>query len=752
MGGGRSPGHDGDAVLGIAPFRRLWSALGLWSVAGWLGLLATVATARGLASGAHGGSYAAQNLAIAGAFLALLLPGLVAGEPAAALADRLGSRWALVLGGVLSAGLLASVPFVGGLGPLYVVALLIGCVSLLREPATDAAVPRLVPERRLDQARRLVLVAVLGGAPLAALAAAALSVTCDAINRLAPVRVIDPVVAVLWLAVAGFLGSSAVAWRLVLPPGPARPATPAGAVRPIVRGWRFLGPARTVRALLAGLLGAVAAVGLLVGTSLTLVTDLGAGQPGFALLLGSLSAGTAVGWWGAAHLLGGFSRRRLFGLSIVLAGCGLVLLAAVPHVVAATLLSAVAGAGAGAAWGTGSTLLGLEVDDDVRDRTFAFLRSSARAVLVPALAAGPALAALIGTHRLRLTDDVAFTYNGAAWVLLLAGVLAVVVGRWSFRRLDDRVGTPVVAELRRAWGAAPDDLATGPGHRAHPGVFIAFEGGDGAGKSTQARELAEWLHHDLGHDVVLTREPGATPVGAQLRALLLGHGTDVGPRAEALLFAADRAHHVEAVVRPALCRGDIVITDRYSDSSVAYQGAGRDLDADDVARLSLWATDALRPDLTVLLDLPIEIQRVRRSADAGRARDDRLESLPKDFHERVRARFLELAARDPRRYLVLDASEPRDQLQAAIRRRVRDLAPISSRRRAELAARLAAEEDQRRRRAAAEAEVLKLDANLRGRNRDEAVARQLALRAAHDEAVRAVREERDHPTSERTAD
>ena len=264
-----------------------------------------------------------------------------------------------------------------------------------------------------------------------------------------------------------------------------------------------------------------------------------------------------------------------------------------------------------------------------------------------------------------------------------------------------------------------------------------------AGLQLQAQLLAQWLRTEQAHEVLLTREPGGTPIGVRLRELLLANGTLLGPRTEALLFAADRADHVESSVRPALARGAVVVTDRYADSSIAYQGAGRALDGDEVARLSGWATGGLVPDLTVLLDLPPEIQKVRRAADTRRGDDDRLEALPDDFHDRVRQGFLELARRDPRRYLVIDASEPRSEIQSAIRGRVRDLMPISPHRREELAARLAREEEARRRRAAAEAEVLRLDANLRGRSRDEARARQEELRAARLEAERQVREEAD---------
>jgi dTMP kinase len=207
--------------------------------------------------------------------------------------------------------------------------------------------------------------------------------------------------------------------------------------------------------------------------------------------------------------------------------------------------------------------------------------------------------------------------------------------------------------------AGPEETAGS----AYDGLFLAFEGGDGAGKSTQLGLLRDWLE-GLGRTVVVTREPGGTPFGQHVRDLVL-HGDHVAPRAEALLFAADRAHHVETLVRPALERGDVVLTDRYLDSSVAYQGAGRDLGADEVRALSMWATRGLLPDLTVVLDVPPETGRSRRSGV-----HDRLESEPDDFHARVRRHFLDLAAREPARYLVLPADGTREEIHAAVRKRV----------------------------------------------------------------------------------
>ncbi|SFI20020.1 MULTISPECIES: dTMP kinase [Microbacterium] len=199
------------------------------------------------------------------------------------------------------------------------------------------------------------------------------------------------------------------------------------------------------------------------------------------------------------------------------------------------------------------------------------------------------------------------------------------------------------------------------------GLWITFEGGDGSGKTTQAALLEQWLS-DQGRTVVRTREPGGTDVGVLIRDIVLHHRGDIAPRAEALLYAADRAHHVATLVRPALERGDVVIQDRYLDSSVAYQGAGRVLDAGEVRDLSLWATGGALPDVTVLLDLDPAAARAR--LDAADKPFDRLEAEKAEFHERVRTAFLELAASEPERFLVLDASLPVEEIAAAVRDRV----------------------------------------------------------------------------------
>ena len=202
------------------------------------------------------------------------------------------------------------------------------------------------------------------------------------------------------------------------------------------------------------------------------------------------------------------------------------------------------------------------------------------------------------------------------------------------------------------------------------GVFITFEGGDGAGKTTQAELLHTWLE-GRGATVVRTREPGGTETGAAIRELLLHTSIDIDPKAEALLYAADRAQHVAEIVRPALNRGDVVVQDRYIDSSLAYQGAGRVLQTSDVRHISEWATDELWPDLTILLDIAPEDGVDRREGRGEVA--DRLEREASSFHAAVREGFLALAAEHPERYLVLDARDSIEALHTVIIERVSTL-------------------------------------------------------------------------------
>ena len=744
------PDHDVRGVLKITAFRRLWLSLGLSSFGDWLGLLATTALAASLGGES---SYAAANLAVAGVLILRLAPAIVFGPLAGALADRLDRKVTMVVGDVVRFGLFASIPVVGTLWWLFVATVVIEVVGLFWMPAKDATVPNLVPRERLEAANQVSLATTYGSAPFAALLFSGLALVSGALDN-----VLDfiggPIDLALYVNAITYLVAAVVIWNLDMPRRPTAVDEARGKPdRPsvwttIVEGWQFVGSTKLVRGLVIGMLGAFGAGGFVIGVAPSFVADLGAGEPGYGVLFACVFAGLAAGMFVGPRLLAELPRWRLFGLSIIVAGGFLALVALIPNIVMASLFTFALGTGAGVAWVTGYTMLGLEVADEMRGRTFAFVQSGARIVLVGVMALAPALAAVLGTHRVQFTPDVALMYNGAALTLLMAAVLAVGIGVLSYRQMHDDRGVPLVADVLSAWQRRHVAQPYTVRRKGQEGYFVALEGGDGAGKSTQAELLRTWLVDELGHDVVMTREPGATDQGSRIRELVL-HGDHLDARAEALLYAADRAHHVATVVRPALERGAVVVTDRYVDSSVAYQGAGRDLDGDEVAQLSRWATHGLTPDLTIVFDVSPEVGQQRRGGRG--ADDDRLESEPEDFHARVRERFLELARRHPRRYMVLDASGEVHGLQEQVRQRLAGVLPPSPRQlaereeqarllaeqeRAEATERARVEAEEKARREAEEQARVEAEQKAREDAEAHAHARREAERQAHEEALR----------------
>jgi len=301
--------------------------------------------------------------------------------------------------------------------------------------------------------------------------------------------------------------------------------------------------------------------------------------------------------------------------------------------------------------------MGTEIDDVMRGRVFALLQSLIRVVLILALAAVPFVVAQVGRRRFSVGGFEA-TIDGTRFVLIAGGLFALAAGVFAYRKMDDRQRVSVWADVKMSLRG---DTSARRRLR-HGGVFVAFEGGEGSGKSTQIELLASALR-EAGRPVRVTHEPGGTQVGEQIRHLLLHGDQALTPRAEALLFAADRALHVDTVIRPALERGEAVLTDRFVDSSLAYQGAGRELTIDDVHRVSRWATGGLQPDLTVLLDIPASqgLDRAR-----GRGAADKLEGESLAFHDRVRESFRHLAESAPRRYLVVDARHSPEEIAARV--------------------------------------------------------------------------------------
>ncbi len=661
-------------VLSIKPFRRLWIALALSSLGDWLSILALTALAFQITQGR---GVATQSYAVGGVWIATLLPALLLGPLAGAAADRLDRRMTMIVGDVIRGLIFLSIPLFPNLTWIFAAKFLAGCASVFWTPAKDASVPNLVPPDRLERANQLSLFTTYGSAVVAGILFSLLALVSKALGSISPYFNTNQVNLALYFNAATFGVSAVTVFFLHIPKRQPRGYTSAPSVaRMIWEGWRFLGRTPVVRGLVIGMVGAFAAAGVIIGIGKPYITDtLHGGNAGWGTVFVAIFIGLALGMFLGSRVLQGFSRRRLFGLAIAAGGIPLALMALIPNLVVLALLVVVLGGLAGIAYSTGYTIVGLEVEDNLRGRTFSFLQSAIQVILLAVVAASTFLSAALtklvhsatGSDALRV-GGVVYDNTGDNILLLLAAVVAVLLGVVSYRRMDDRRGIPLVADLHAA--IRGERISAAELTKRPRGLLLALEGGEGAGKTTQARLLGIWLR-DQGYEVVATHEPGATKMGMRLRALLLDKShSGLSSRAETLMYAADRAEHVASVIRPALDRGAIVITDRYVDSSLAYQGAGRQLPVDEVARLNRWATGGMMPDLTILLDLPPSAGLSRRAPSA-----DRLESEPVAFHERVRRGFRALAAAEPGRYLVADATLPPEEVSRQLQERIREMLP-----------------------------------------------------------------------------
>ena len=652
------------SVLAIPAFRKLWNSMVFSSLGDWLGLLATTALAQKLS----GGSYATANFAIAGVFIARLLPAVFLGPIAGVIADRFDRRKLMVFSDVIRAGLYISIPIVNTYFWLYTAMILVECMTLFWSPAKEATVPNLVGKERLESANQVSLLAAYGTAPIAAILFSLLTLFADAIKLLFPFTIGDSIDIALYVNAASFAFAAITIWGLKeIPKGAAaKKAKDEGVLKSLYDGWKAVSQTKIVRGLVVGMIGAFFAAGAVIGLARTFVGDLGGGDAAYGVLFGAVFTGLAIGIAFGPKIFAQFSRRRLFGASLTTAGFFLVLLALIPNLVMAVFTVIVLGMFSGITWVTGFTMLGMEVKDEVRGRTFAFVQSLIRVTLVAVLAVAPVIAAAFGVRSYEFENST-INFSGAQATILAAGVIAAIIGSISYHQMKDRPNVSLWSDISNALKGELGGITGAP----TAGTFIAFEGGEGTGKSTQSKLLKKWLE-DRGETVVLSREPGGTDLGQDLRKILLGHETgEISPRAEALLYAADRAHHVYSVIRPALAKGEVVISDRYFDSSIAYQGAGRILSPGEVARISRWATESLFPTLTIVIDLSAE-------TGIGRLKShDRLEAEPLAFHERVRQEFLQIARLDPERYLVVDGTQTIEQIHQEIINRVATIPAIS---------------------------------------------------------------------------
>jgi dTMP kinase len=649
------------SLSSIGPFRRLRIALSLSSAGQWIGVPALTAMAAMLT---RGDGAAAQAQAIGGVLALMLLPAVVLPPVAGLLAARVDRRLMLIIADALRLVVVVTVPLVHALPWTFAAAFLVSCLSLLWIPAARASLPALVPDEDLRPAARRAATRVLyGPAPAAALLFAVLALVAN--GTLGAGSRAD-------LGVYVTAGLFLVSAALVAMAGEIPATEPVAAVSPLKMIFQGPGSA-AARGLGLAIAAASVTAGAVVAVARAHAGALGGGDAGYGSVLTALTVGLGFGLFLGPRVLVPFSRRRLLGLAVIAAALALVVLALVQNLVVVVFATAFLGVFAGAAWSTAKAAVhDPEAPEDARPA--AYLRSVALITVLLAFAAVPLIAAAAGSHRLDLGGGV-YDAHGTGVALLVAAVLALLAGLFAYRRLDDRRGIPLVPDLRAALHGEiytpPEQAAAAPQpvHR-NRGVFIAFEGGEGAGKTTQARLAAIWLR-DHGYDVVTTHEPGATKIGMRLRAMLLDRDTTgLSDRAETLLYAADRADHVANVIKPAVDRGVIVVSDRYVDSSLAYQGFGRQLPVEDIARVNAWATGGLVPDLTVLLEIPPQAGLRRLSAPA-----DRMESESQEFHERVREGFHALAEAAPDRYLILDASRPQGELSREIQYRIREILP-----------------------------------------------------------------------------
>ncbi|WP_367124591.1 dTMP kinase [Streptomyces phytohabitans] len=718
--------HAVRALLRHAPLRRLWSAQftgGIGDVLSVLVLLLLALQAAvvvPLSGGPEvlGGGYRGVAFAVAAVFgvrlLATALFGAALLGPLAALTapgGALDRRWTMIGADAFRSVALIIAPlwidwtpdhayaavlvtvFVTGVAErLWTVAKDSAAPALLPAPPPEGAAVRPLPDHR-EALRRLSVRTGFLTFPIAAAALVAVTLVGNLLGSGIDWFADHQAALGSYVAAGLFAGSLSVLYFLELPDTETRrPRSPLeGLRRPKKGDAPDKGRTGAVPLLVLACAATAAAIAAAVALAPFQTADLGGGPVTFGLLVLGLTGGTVAGIRLAPRTFPALSRRRLLAVALAVTGIALLATGLTPDTATVIGLSFLSGLAAGVAAHTGHTLLDQEVEEFRRARTTEHLHAVVGLALGVSAVVAPVLAGLIGPHRME-NGDFVFDHGGGAFALMLVGALLLPVAALVLGRTDDRQGVPLRTDLKAALSGSGSGAGDTAQATAANGFFIAVEGGDGAGKSTQAEVLAEWIRNK-GHEVVVTREPGATPIGKRLRSILLDvSSAGLSDRAEALLYAADRAEHIDSVVRPALERGAVVISDRYIDSSVAYQGAGRELSPTEIARISRWATDGLVPHLTVLLDISPETAR-ERFTEAP----DRLESESTAFHQRVRSGFLTLAAADPARYLIVDAGQETEAVTTVVRHRLDQLLPLSE---AEIKAveeaRKAAEEEARR--------------------------------------------------------
>jgi len=650
-----------------SPFRRLVVATFTTGLGDWIGFFAIIALTEHIL-----GPTRAAAFAVSGVMVARVVPNLLIGPVSGVFVDRWDRKRVLIATNLGRGAVMALIPLTDEVLTLLLATLVIEILSSLFGPAKDAVLPTLVRPDHLVAANQVNLITTYGTLPFGGVLYAGLVALAAKVAPAGSFLADRPIALPIWFNALCFWISVPLLAGLTFTRSTARrgsdPATAPGPWEQLKEGFRFIGRHPVIRALVAGVMVAFAAAGVVIVTGAFFASLLNTGPSGHGILVAVVGVGLVGGLVASAPLSRRLDVELLFAPGVAVAGGALIVTAMMPTLTAVILPAVIMGFGAGVAFIVGYTVLQKRADDRIRGRTFAAFNAGVRLAIFGSTIAVPLLIGVLGRETRRLTELpdggqaflYPYTFGGVRITMIAGGVLAV-----GGALLAGRV-------LHRAFDAERKALEL-PSQPALPvtslGLLVAFEGGDGVGKSTQIRLLRSAIER-AGHDALVTREPGGTDIGEAIRQLLLSPSSEVmSDRTEALLYAAARAQHVEEVIRPALEKGAVVLCDRFVDSSVVYQGAGRRLGESQVEALNRWATDELQADLVVLLDLD-PVDGLRRAGAAGD--HDRLEAAGIGFHRVVRGAYRRRAEADSARYLVLDARRSVEDLHAEIRDKVLD--------------------------------------------------------------------------------
>ena len=620
-------------------YRRFFLAQAVSSLGDWIGVIAIAVFARRVGGG---------DWAVGAVMTARVLPGFIAGPIGGVLADSWDRKRTMVIADISRAAIIFSLPFFPNLIYLLVASVLLESLTLVWGPAKDASLPNFVPASQLTHANSLSLFAVYAPWPLASIVFFGLSSLGSFLGDHVPVmeglQNSNESLA-FWIDSLTFVFSAVMVSSLTIASSRKRTAKLnfREAAADLVEGLRFVRDDRRVRPWLLGIAFTFTAAGGVFSLGVGFVDEvLGASQDGgFAFLIGFLATGMILGLLLSGPLSKKVARDVMFSSSILMSGVSLIGMASMNSLNTAIPIASALGFFGGVAYSTGYALIQERTADELRGRTFSAAYTLIRIGTLIGLGLFPFLAGAIGDRVLH-TPLGDLDLPGSRTTLWIAGFFAIGGALFSMRAIGERTLEPSASRSQR-------------------GYFVAFEGGEGAGKTTQIEAFTKWLEA-RGAEVVQTREPGGTQIGERIREVLLDPSSaGMDEHTEALLYAADRAQHVAEVIKPALDAGKIVISDRFLDSSLAYQGAARGLGVDEILRISEWATGGLVPDLVLYMqvDPPEGLRRVDRELD-------RIELEDSTFHARVAQAYLELAPRFPTRIVVLDAGGTQEQVHSRI--------------------------------------------------------------------------------------